>query len=568
MRKRKRNHSEINYWQSNADLITGFVLVLLLIIMLLILYLVQIPENSLPDAVSGNSYNVDDQLGDAGESYAYAGLDDVEGDDEGNDDTDSAGVDGGGGDGGGGGEEQETVIEEEYEYPYPTSSGDDWSKAAVYATVIDAETGRAIRVAGLTFELYEEQNRGDGGTKRFLNTYYPVKTEYRSYETTEAGVFYLPEKVEQGHYYFKQITELEGYDMADTVYFDVDDSYDWPDPYVVSIEISPSKNIIPIQLEDAQTHEPVTGGTFQITAAEDILTADDSVRYAKDEVADTVDVNEEGYGESEELYLGTYLVSQDTIPQYYASVEESVERDVEKKDGSTPETIVFSCEKTRISLRLTDELYTNLELEGAEFTLTCDGHPELTQTGVTDENGELVFTNLEKDRVYRLQQTGAPDNYRYEDVETQIYVDQAGRIDGEAEAAFELTNYIARMNIEVRGRILGGPVSNVSLALYDNEDQLIRVWTSSGSAETFENLATGRYYVLLDGDENHRYEIDFVEDEALQEVIVTIWTLQDIIAVVLGAAAVLLVIVAVMLLLKKRNASKRQKIGEETEREE
>ena len=64
MRRRKSNHSEIDYWQSNTDLITGFVLVLFLIIMLLILYLVQIPENALPDAVSGNSFAVDDQPGD------------------------------------------------------------------------------------------------------------------------------------------------------------------------------------------------------------------------------------------------------------------------------------------------------------------------------------------------------------------------------------------------------------------------------------------------------------------------------------------------------------------------
>ena len=134
--------------------------------------------------------------------------------------------------------------------------------------MIDGETGRAVRRAGIAFELYEEQIKGDGGAKRFLNTYYPEKIEYRSYATTEAGVFYLPEKIEQGHYYFKQITELAGYDPAETAYFDVDDSYDWPDPFVVSIEVFPSKNIIPVRLTDADTGEPIPDGTFRITAAE------------------------------------------------------------------------------------------------------------------------------------------------------------------------------------------------------------------------------------------------------------------------------------------------------------
>ena len=353
MRRRKSNHSEIDYWQSNTDLITGFVLVLFLIIMLLILYLVQIPENALPDAVSGNSFAVDDQPGDTVEDDETDTWD-GEGDNGWNDD---------GGDGDGDGEERETE-EESYEYPFPSTAGDDWNKAAVYATVIDAETGRAVRVPGITFELYEEQIKGDGGAKRFLNTYYPVKTEYRSYETTEAGVFYLPEKIEQGHYYFKQITELEGYDAAETVYFDIDDDYDWPDPFVVSIEISPSRNIIPVRLEDMDTHEPVPGGTFPVTAAEDILTADDTIRYEEGETADLITTDEEGYGESQELYLGTYLVSQETIPQYYAGVEESAEAEVQKKSGNVPETLVFVCEKTKIRLKLTDELYTSLALEG------------------------------------------------------------------------------------------------------------------------------------------------------------------------------------------------------------
>ena len=87
-------------------------------------------------------------------------------------------------------------------------------------------------------------------------------------------------------------------------------------------------------------------------------------------------------------------------------------------------------------MNLTDELYTNLKLEGAEFTLTCDGYPELTQTGVTDSNGEIVFTNLEKNRTYLLRQTSAPHNYRNAGAEVEIFVDTDGRINGEGETTF------------------------------------------------------------------------------------------------------------------------------------
>ena len=537
MKRRKRNHSEINYWQSNADLVTGFVLVLILIIMLLILYLVQIPEYSQPDAVSGNTYD-DDHDGWGGGHW---------------DDDD----DGGGGDGET--EEETETMTEEYEYPTPGGGGgDDWDKAAVYTTVIDAETGRAIREAGITFELYEEQAVGDGGSKRFLYTYYPEKTEYRSYETTEAGVFYLPEKIEQGYYYLKQTSEVEGYDMAEAVSFAIDDSYDWPDPFVVSVEISPCKNYIPVRLEDALTHEPIEGGMFQVRAAEDIRTADDTLRYAENDVAGSVVTGEDGYGESEELYLGTYLVTLNEAPQYYAVVTDGIETEVKKKDGGTPETLVFSCEKTEIRLTLTDDFYINHQIEGAQFTLSCADHPELTQTGTTDANGELVFTDLEKNRTYILRQTGASGNYKFDAAETEIYVDATGRINEEAKAEYAMTNYIERVNIEVRSRLLGNPVSNVGMALYNESGEQIRIWTSSGAAETFENLPGGSYYVLVNGEENRRFDFVIADDEKLQEFTVRTWSLTDIIMIGAGFAAAAVIILAVTLIWKKRKKGGRQ----------
>lgn len=592
MKRNKKSHSEINYWQSNTDMMTGLVLVLVLIILLLILYLMQIPEEREPDAYEGDSYALDEELGDtlSGEDYdaGYYGGSDYDyaggsygggsygggsyggggygagsGSDEGGDVEEYTETNDEGGDveeyteaeyddegGGGGAGDGTSYYEGDYEYPYAPTNGDEWGKAAVYATVVDAETGRAIRQEGITFELYEEQTAGAGGSIRFLNTYYPVKTEYRDYSTTEEGVFYLPEKIDEGNYYFKQITELEGYDLAEAVDFYVDDVYDWPDPFVVSIEVSPSKNIIPITMMDAETEQSVSGGTFEIIAAEDIRTADETVRYAKNQVADTVTINE-GYGESQELYLGKYIISQDTIPQYYASIEATTESTVEKKDGGTPDAIKFICEKTKISLSLSDELYTSRKLEGAEFTLTCDGYPELTQEAETDENGEIVFTNLEKNRTYELRQVSALEGYRFNDAPIEITVSEDGRIDGEVETSLDITNYIPRVDIEVTDKIFGEPVSDLSVSLYNSDDEMLQTWTTSGSAETFENLSEGSYYVLLDGEEERKYEFDFSEDEALQEFSVSIWTMENIIVIVVGCVAALGVVSIVTVILRK-----------------
>ena len=558
MKRNKKDHSEINYWQSNTDMMTGLVLVLVLIILLLILYLMQIPEDTLPDAEEGNSYTVDNQLGNTIDDHAH----DLGGDsDDGDDDWDGAG---GGGDGEEEYEEEEDIVSGgggggggddyggDYEYPYPPTSGDEWGKAAVYATVVDEETGRAIRQAGITFELYEEEGGDDGGSLRFLNTYYPEKTEYRNYATTEEGVFYLPEKIDEGNYYFKQISEVEGYDLAEAVNFEIDDVYDWPDPYVVSIAISPAKNIIPVELTDAETQEPVSDGTFKVIAAEDIITSDETLRYAKDETADTIVMDEDGQGQSKELYPGSYTISQEEIPKYYASIEDTAERTVEEKDGSTPAAVKFSCEKTKIELTLSDEVYTSQRLEGAEFLLSCDNYPELNQEAETDENGELVFTDLEKNRTYKLQQVGAPDDYRFDDTPVEITVTKDGRIDGEAKASFEFTNYIPRVNINVTDKLLGKPVSDYSLSLYSEDGSLIQTWTTNGTDTTFEDLPEGGYYVLLNGDEEKKYEFDFSEDEALQEFSVSVWTMQNIIVIIVGCGAVILAISAVAVIIRKK----------------
>ncbi len=563
--KKGKDHSEIDYWQSNTDLMSALALVLLLIIMLLILYLMQIPEDTLPDAESGDSYNVDNQLGDrTGEAYHYPEVEHESQDDRGGgDDGSENDGDGGGGSGTGIG----TDPQYNYEYPLPTHGGEEWSKAAVYVTVIDKETGRAIRKDGITFELYEEQIKNQGGVLRFLNTYYPVKIEYRNYETTKEGVFYLPEKIEEGHYYFKQITELDGYDMADAVRFDVDDIYDWPDPYVVSIEISPSKNVIPIVLKDMDTHEPVPDGTFKVTAAEDIITADQSIRYGKEELADTIVSDEEGHGESKELYLGRYTVTQDGIPRYYASIPMGMDAEVKKRDGNTPAALEFTCEKTKIRLTLADELYTNIKLEGAEFVLDCPQHPERSKTGVTDQNGELIFTDLEKNTVYRLIQNRIPDGYKSHGEPIELFVSEEGRIQDEAEASLALTNYMARVTVDVRDRLLKKPVSNTNLALYDEGGQLIRTWTTSGSAEMFENLPAGRYSVVLNGNKNKRYEYVFAEDKALQEFSVMVWTAGNLIGIVIGCGLLLLGIVGV-LTVWKRKSSRRREVREGTGREQ
>lgn len=62
------------------------------------------------------------------------------------------------------------------------------------------------------------------------------------------------------------------------------------------------------------TVDNLEGAVYEVTAAEDIITTDGTVRAEKGEVVDTLITGEDGTAESKELYLGKYEVKEVTTP--------------------------------------------------------------------------------------------------------------------------------------------------------------------------------------------------------------------------------------------------------------
>lgn len=69
---------------------------------------------------------------------------------------------------------------------------------------------------------------------------------------------------------------------------------------------------------DAETGKPIilSPATFEIYAAEDIITPDGTVRYIKGQLVDTL-VTENGVATSKPLYLGDYIVIETIAPEGY-----------------------------------------------------------------------------------------------------------------------------------------------------------------------------------------------------------------------------------------------------------
>ena len=198
---------------------------------------------------------------------------------------------------------------------------------------VDAETGKVIPLAGAGFRLY----RPDGSliTQTFT---YPEVTTIDTFYTNSDGYLITPEKLEYGTgYSLVEISAPYGYTLnSEPVYFDVTADNATEENAVTGVEvtkpntaqkgvirISKSGEVFSSVTETDGIYQPVfavkglAGAVYEITAAEDIITPDGTLRYVAGEVVDTVTADETGLAESKPLYLGKFEVREIAAPTGY-----------------------------------------------------------------------------------------------------------------------------------------------------------------------------------------------------------------------------------------------------------
>ena len=198
---------------------------------------------------------------------------------------------------------------------------------------VDAETGKVIPLAGAGFRLY----RPDRSliTQTFT---YPEVTTIDTFYTNSDGYLITPEKLEYGTgYSLVEVSAPCGYTLnSEPIYFDVTADNATEENTVTVVEVTKpntaQKGVIRISksgeafssvTEADGIYQPVfavkglEGAVYEITAAEDIITPDGTLRYTDGEVVDTVTTDETGLAESKPLYLGKYEVKEITAPTGY-----------------------------------------------------------------------------------------------------------------------------------------------------------------------------------------------------------------------------------------------------------
>ena len=217
---------------------------------------------------------------------------------------------------------------------------------------VDSETGKTIPYEGAGFEIYDSN-----GQKISMTFAYPTPTTIDTFYTNSEGYLITPEVLPYGEYSLIEVQAPYGYALDKTpVAFSVSsENAEKENSFtIVKVEkqntaqkgkisvrktgdIFTSVNMASSAYTDENgelvvnptTYTPVfadgdlSGAVFQVIAAEDIVTLDGTVHANAGDVVAEITTDENGYAETDLLYLGKYEIKEVQAPYGYVRNSES-----------------------------------------------------------------------------------------------------------------------------------------------------------------------------------------------------------------------------------------------------
>ena len=211
---------------------------------------------------------------------------------------------------------------------------------------VDSESGNVIPYEGAGFEIYDSN-----GQKISMTFSYPTPTTIDVFYTNSEGYLITPEVLPYGEYSLVEVQAPYGYALDKTpVAFSVSSENAEKENSLTIVKVekqnTAQKGKISVRktgdiftsvatASSAYTNEngemivnPTTytpmfasgnlsGAVFQVIAAEDIVTLDGTTRAYAGDVVSEITTDENGYAETEPLYLGKYEVREIKAPEGY-----------------------------------------------------------------------------------------------------------------------------------------------------------------------------------------------------------------------------------------------------------
>ena len=337
-----------------------------------------------------------------------------------------------------------------------TSDGQDQFIQTYNAPIISEQVMKG------SVELYKSDDEsGNALADAVYGIYFHDGTEVGRLTTDEAG-YAKSEEIPYGSYYLQEITAPNGYVLDTTQYpFTID-----ADGQVAVVETSDKlqKGTINIHKADNESGKPLDNAEYEIYAKEDIVTPEGIVKHTAGELLDTVITDENGIAQSEELYLGAYMVKEKTAPEGY--VQDTTEYKVTLSYGDQNQEVISTSlsttnanQKGVIQISKTDNesgkplANAEYEIYAKENIVTPEGtikhtEGEILDTVTTNENGITESKELYLG-TYVIKEKTAPEGYILNQTEfdvTLTYGNQTEQV---------IVTSMETMNANQKGRIKG-----------------------------------------------------------------------------------------------------------------
>ena len=416
----------------------------------------------------------------------------------------------------------------------------------LHVVKVDGTTGNTIPYAGAGFQIFAPD-----GTLVTMSYTYPTLTVIDTFYTDENGTLITPEKLPYGEgYSLVEVQAPHGYVLdATPIYFDVTEENSTDENGITIVKVvkenEPQKGTITITktgevfssvVEQNGAYQPVyeikglAGAVYEITAAEDVVTLDGTLRYKKGDVVATITTGADGTATTEPLFLGKFKIREIAAPYGMLLNGDTVTVELtyagqEIKITTTSAAFVNERQKVEIDLAKTleqDEKYgigMNGEITSVKFGLyaseditAADGKviPKdgLIETVTCDENGKAVFvTDLPVGAKVYVKEIATDNHYILSDSTYPVVFDYAGQ--DTAVVKISVNNGEAIENEIIRGSIIGKKLDEDGFTIYgalfglfrENETEfteetaLATCQSNEIGIFTFENVPFGRWIV-------------------------------------------------------------------------
>ena len=410
----------------------------------------------------------------------------------------------------------------------------------------DSTTGKTIPYAGAGFQIYAP----DGSLVTMSYTY-PTLTVIDTFYTDENGTLLTPEKLPYGEgYYLVEVQAPHGYVLdATPICFDVTEENSAGENGITIVKVvkenEPQKGTITITktgevfssvVEQNGAYQPVyeikglAGAVYEITAAEDVVTLDGTLRYKKGDVVATITTGADGTATTEPLFLGKFEIREITAPHGMILNGDTVTVELtyagqEIKITTTSAAFVNERQKVEIDLSKVleqDEKYgigMNGEITSVKFGLyaseditAADGKviPKdgLIETVTCDENGKAVFvTDLPVGAKVYVKEIATDSHYILSDSTYPVTFEYAGQ--DTVVVKISVNNGEAITNEIIRGTIIGKKLDEDGFTIcgalfglfreneteFTEETALATCQSNEIGIFTFENVPFGRWIV-------------------------------------------------------------------------